>query len=74
MPETNKTFADTLNEVFKLSPFAMFPAKLLEQLQSDSIRLDIPAGGTTYTEEASPRCGLVVSGLFRVYMSSPDGR
>src|SRR5215208_475239 len=46
----------------------------LEKLLADSIHLDIPAGGVLYRESDSPRLALVLGGLVRVYLTSPDGR
>jgi CRP/FNR family transcriptional regulator len=53
---------------------AAFPASLRESLVREAIRVDLPAGTTLYYEEDEPRCGLVIAGLIRVYMTSPDGR
>ena len=37
-------------------------------------RTDYPAGSTIYREGAAPRAVLVIQGLLRVFMTSPDGR
>lgn len=47
---------------------------LVGELSTTGDRIDYPAGSTIYREGASPRTVLVVRGLLRVYMSSPDGR
>lgn len=47
---------------------------LLGRLLAGGDRIDYPAGSTIYREGSSPRALLVVDGLIRVYMSSPEGR
>lgn len=56
------------------SLLAAFPPALREQLLQNAIRVDLPGGTTLYYEQDEPRCGLVIKGLIRVYMSAPDGR
>jgi CRP/FNR family transcriptional regulator len=50
------------------------PAELVGKLLAAGDRLSVPAGTTIYREQAPPRTLLVVRGLLRVYMSSPEGR
>ena len=52
----------------KLSP------DLVRALLAGGLRSEFPAGTTIYREGSAPRTLLVVSGLLRVYMSSPAGR
>jgi CRP/FNR family transcriptional regulator len=52
----------------KLSP------DLVRALLAGGLRSELPAGTTIYREGSAPRTLLVVSGLLRVYMSSPEGR
>lgn len=47
---------------------------LRETLTRDAIHAEFPAGTILYREQDEPRCGLVISGLVRVYITSPDGR
>jgi len=47
---------------------------LVERLTAEGEANDYPAGSTIYREGAPPRSMLVVQGLVRVYMTSPDGR
>ena len=47
---------------------------LVHELVAGGRRHDYPAGTTVYRERSAPRTLVVVSGLLRVYMSSPDGR
>lgn len=48
--------------------------ELVGELLTAGERVDYPAGSTIYREGSSPRALLVVRGLLRVYMSSPEGR
>jgi CRP/FNR family transcriptional regulator len=50
------------------------PAQLRQSLLRDALTVDVPAGATVYDEDSEPRCGLVLAGLIRVYMTSQDGR
>jgi len=50
------------------------PLELVGELLSAGVRTDHPAGATIYRQGEAPRTFLVVHGLLRVYMSSPDGR
>jgi len=50
------------------------PEELVGRLVASGTRVDYPAGSTLYREGAAPRALLVVRGLLRVYMSSPEGR
>jgi CRP/FNR family transcriptional regulator len=56
------------------SPLSELPPALTEQLLDDSQRIDVPRNTAIYNVEDNPRCALVVSGVIRIYMSSPDGR
>jgi len=47
---------------------------LVRDLLSGGSRSEYPSGTTIYRQGSAPRTILVVSGLLRVYMSSPDGR
>jgi CRP/FNR family transcriptional regulator, cyclic AMP receptor protein len=50
------------------------PRSLVEQLLTTGTCLDVPSGTTVYRPGDDPRAFLVVHGLLRVYMSSPEGR
>jgi CRP/FNR family cyclic AMP-dependent transcriptional regulator len=50
------------------------PRDLLAELMAGGQRTDYPAGSTIYREGAAPRAELVVRGLIRVFMTSPEGR
>jgi CRP/FNR family cyclic AMP-dependent transcriptional regulator len=63
-----------IDEAIAKSMLAAFPPTLRATLTQEAIPVDLPAGTTLYYEEDEPRCGLVITGLIRVYMTSPDGR
>lgn len=50
------------------------PSGLVDELLAAGDRTGYPAGSTIYREGAAPRTMLVVDGLVRVYMRSPEGR
>jgi CRP/FNR family transcriptional regulator len=50
------------------------PSYLVDALLERGEITDYPPGSTIYRESASPRTLLVVDGLLRVYMTSPEGR
>ena len=50
------------------------PRDVVDELVAEGQRTDYPAGSTIYREGAAPREVLVVQGLLRVFMTSPDGR
>jgi CRP/FNR family cyclic AMP-dependent transcriptional regulator len=74
MTSQDKSSATAIDEALAKSLLAAFPPKLRQTLTQNAIPVDLPAGTTLYYEEDEPRCGLVISGLIRVYMTSPDGR
>jgi CRP/FNR family transcriptional regulator len=50
------------------------PGGLVDELLAAGDRIDVPAGSTIYRNGDYPRALLVVRGLLRVYMTSPEGR
>jgi CRP/FNR family transcriptional regulator, cyclic AMP receptor protein len=50
------------------------PSGLVDELMAGGERIEYPAGSTIYREGAAPRTMLVVAGLVRVYLNSPEGR
>lgn len=50
------------------------PPEVVARLRSEGERADYPAGTTIYRAGSGPRAMLVVRGLIRVYMTSPEGR
>lgn len=53
---------------------ATLPATAARRLLADAVRIDVPAGGTVYRDEERGRAIVVLHGLLRTYLSSPDGR
>ena len=74
MTDPYKASTSAIDEALAKSILAEFPPKLLTTLKQEAIRVNFPAGTTMYYEQDEPACGLVISGLIRVYMTSPDGR
>ena len=74
MTSPRKFSTTAIDEAVAKSVLAAFPPTLRETLVQDAVRIKVPAGTTLYYEEDEPRCGLVIAGLIRVYMTSPDGR
>jgi CRP/FNR family transcriptional regulator, cyclic AMP receptor protein len=50
------------------------PPELVGRLRAEGERADYPAGTTVYRAGDDPRAALVVQGLIRVFLSSPEGR
>jgi CRP/FNR family transcriptional regulator, cyclic AMP receptor protein len=50
------------------------PGSAAEALLSEAIRMDVPAGALIYRDDESPRVFVVLDGLVRVFLSSPEGR
>jgi CRP/FNR family cyclic AMP-dependent transcriptional regulator len=74
MTGQDRLSATAIDEAIAKSMLAAFPPTLRKTLTQEAIPVDLPAGTTLYYEEDEPRCGLVITGLIRVYMTSPDGR
>ena len=74
MPVGSPHLSPAVRSAIAQGPLGTFSPALLEHLLQDALPAQIPAGGTLYQEEDEPRCGLVVSGLIRVYLSASDGR
>ena len=74
MTNPHRISATATDEALAKSVLAAFPSVLRETLTQDAVHVDLPAGTTLYYEEDEPRCGLVIAGLIRDYMTAPDGR
>jgi CRP/FNR family cyclic AMP-dependent transcriptional regulator len=70
MAVADQEVADALRRSF----LGRLPRDVVDELVADGQRTDYPAGSTIYREGAAPREMLVVQGLLRVFMTSPDGR
>lgn len=68
------SFHDAVEVALRRSFFRQFPARLLNELEADALRVDIPAGSELYHERDEPRSSLVVTGLVRVSIMDPNGR
>jgi CRP/FNR family transcriptional regulator len=53
---------------------ADLPPELVGRLRAEGERADYPVGTTVYRANSDPRAALVVAGLLRVYLTSPEGR
>jgi len=67
---TDKAVAEAVAGSF----LARLPSSLVDVLLAAGDQADYPAGSTIYRAGADPKTLLVVTGLLRVYMTSPDGR
>lgn len=67
-------WSDPIGQAVQRSVLAALPPDTLEALLADAIRLDVPAGSVMYRQGDPPRCGLLVSGLARIFLAAPDGR
>ena len=63
-----------VEEALTRSFLGRLPPEVVARLRSEGERADYPAGTTIYRAGADPRTMLVVRGLIRVYMTSPEGR
>ncbi len=63
-----------VEEALVRSFLGRLPPEVVAKLRSEGERADYPAGTTIYRAGADPRTVLVVRGLIRVYMTSPEGR
>jgi CRP/FNR family transcriptional regulator, cyclic AMP receptor protein len=63
-----------VEEALVRSFLGRLPPEVVARLRSEGERADYPAGTTIYRAGADPRTMLVVRGLIRVYMTSPEGR
>lgn len=71
---TKRGFDQTVRDALDASFLATIQPAALKRLLADAIRLDLPPGAVPYRESETPRAGLVISGLVRVYMTSEEGR
>jgi CRP/FNR family transcriptional regulator, cyclic AMP receptor protein len=61
-------------ELLARSFLGTLPGQLLDELLASGDRADYPQGTTIYRDGEAPRTLLVLRGLLRVYMTSPEGR
>jgi CRP/FNR family transcriptional regulator, cyclic AMP receptor protein len=60
--------------VLERSFLGRLPREVVDPLVEGQVRMDVPAGTTIYREGEVSRAFLVISGLFRLYLVSGDGR
>src|SRR3954454_21734683 len=70
MAVADQEIADALRRSF----LGRLPGDVAGELMANGQRTDYPAGSGIYREGAAPREVLVIHGLLRVFMTSPDGR
>jgi CRP/FNR family transcriptional regulator len=63
-----------VEEALARSFLGRLPPDVVARLRSEGERADYPAGTTIYRAGSAPRAMLVVRGLIRIYMTSPEGR
>jgi CRP/FNR family transcriptional regulator, cyclic AMP receptor protein len=63
-----------VQEAVAASFLSELPPATLQRLLRHAVLTDFPAGTTIYMEGESPRLGLVVDGLYRIYLETPAGR
>ncbi len=67
-------FALQVKQAVAKSPLSGLPPALIEQLLADAQRIDVPRYTTVYDIEDHHQCALIISGVVRMYIASPDGR
>jgi CRP/FNR family transcriptional regulator len=65
---------DPTQRAIAASLLAEIPAALRTRVLANALPVELPAGGVIYRDGGEPRCLLVVAGLIRIVLSSPDGR
>src|SRR4051812_24326528 len=65
---------EELSRAIDASPLSMLSPSLRNQILVGALPVDLPAGSTIYRDDDAPRCGLIVRGLVRIFMSDRDGR
>lgn len=74
MTHRARSFEVLLRAAIEASSMQDLPTTAVERLVAGAVRLDLPAGATVYRDADEPRSGLVLAGLVRVFMTSPQGR
>ena len=74
MPRSESELAIQIKQTLAKSPLSELPADTIEQLLADAQRVDVPRNANLYNPDEDPRCALIISGVIRIFMLSPDGR
>lgn len=72
--ECHRVADQDVTEAIANSFLGKLPDDIVGELIAEGDRIDYPAGAVVYRESSVPRAALVITGLVRVYMSSPEGR
>lgn len=70
----NSTFERDLRAAADASTLLDLPASAVQALLTGAVEVQLPPAAMLYRDADRPRAGLVVRGLVRVYMTSPEGR
>jgi CRP/FNR family transcriptional regulator len=70
MATKESDFSAQVKQTLAKSLLSELPPALIEQLLEDTHRIDVPRFSTMYDYH----CALVISGLIRIYITSPGGR
>ncbi|MCL5950984.1 MAG: Crp/Fnr family transcriptional regulator [Chloroflexi bacterium] len=66
--------AAQVKQILSKSPLSELPSPVIDRLLVEAQRIDVPRNTALYNTEGNPRCALILSGLIRLFMASPDGR
>ena len=71
---TGDEFDLLVEAALQASLLATLPAAAMSRLAQDAVRSEIPAGRVLYHAGEQPRPALVVSGMVRLFLTTPEGR
>ncbi|MHB1927830.1 MAG: Crp/Fnr family transcriptional regulator [Acidimicrobiales bacterium] len=71
---TGDEFDLLVDAALQASVLATLPAAVMARLRLDALRSEIPAGRVLYRVGDQPRPALVVSGMVRLFLTTPEGR
>ena len=74
MTRQRTTFEEDLRAAVDASALLDLPASAVQALLNGAVEVQLPPAATLYRDADRPRAGIVVRGLVRVYMTSPEGR
>lgn len=74
MSDPGRKSTEQVRQVLAKSPLSELSAPLIERLLAEAQRIDVPRNTAIHNTEDNPRCGLILSGLLRLFIASPDGR
>jgi len=65
---------DEVRTAIDQSRLATLSEELLRRITDGAVRIDVPSGGTVHEPDDGPVADLMLGGLLRMYMTSPEGR